>query len=130
MYVKTRRECYCWQTRTTNLYFCHARQFKSSHNNNKALGGDSRCNCLKTYSAKGYITLTFHSNVISQCMEIITCLQVWEKGDPFWDVNHKWLFMQEGAINLSRDQQKSNNLTWLVTGMYADMKSIQRNKTM
>jgi len=27
------------------------------------------------------------------------------------DANHKWLFMQEGAINLSRDQQKNNNLT-------------------
>jgi len=40
---------------------------------------------LKTYCAKGYITITFHSNIISQCMGIITCLQVWEKGDPFWE---------------------------------------------
>jgi hypothetical protein len=60
-----------------HLYFCHARQFKSSHNSNIAWGGgDSRCNCLKTYCAKGYGTLTFYSNIISQCMGIITCLQV------------------------------------------------------
>jgi len=51
----------------------------------KHWGGDSRCNCLKTHCAKDYITLTFHSNIISQCMGIITCLQVWEKGDPFWE---------------------------------------------
>ena len=33
------------------------------HGMGAGAGGNSRCNFLKTYCAKGYITLTFHSNI-------------------------------------------------------------------